>query len=69
MFERNHKPLWTEEEKRIVKENLELNVLELSKLLPDRSLSAIKNRVKREKIWEISSTYEKKILKSILYMI
>ena len=49
MFERNHKPLWTEEEKRIVKENLELNLLDLSKLLPDRSLSAIKNRVKREK--------------------
>ena len=49
MFERNHKPLWTEEEKRIVKENLELDVIELYKILPDRSLSAIKNRVKREK--------------------
>ena len=49
MFERNHKPEWTNEEKQIIKDNLDKSLTELALLLPNRSLSAIKNRIKREK--------------------
>lgn len=49
MFERNHKPEWTDAEKQIIKDNINLSYQELAQLLPERSLSAIKNRVKQIK--------------------
>ena len=47
--ERIHKPEWTEEEKKVLKENISLTYDELRFLLPNRSKSAIKNKVKQIK--------------------
>lgn len=49
-FIRNHKPEWSKEELEIVYRNYyRMSFKQIAKLLPDRSLSAVKNKVKKVK--------------------
>lgn len=49
-FIRNHKPLWTSSELEIVYKNYnKLTLRQIAELLPDRSFSAVKNKVKKVK--------------------
>jgi hypothetical protein len=50
MFERNHKPEWSSEELDILYKNYwKMNEYELAGLLPNRSLCAVKNKIKQLK--------------------
>ena len=49
-FIRNHKPEWTSQELEIVYKNYnKLNFRQIAELLPNRSFSAVKNKVKKVK--------------------
>jgi hypothetical protein len=49
-FIRNHKPEWTSQELEIVYKNYNrLNFRQIAELLPNRSFSAVKNKVKKVK--------------------
>lgn len=49
-FIRNHKPEWTSQELEVVYKNYNrLNFRQIAELLPNRSFSAVKNKVKKVK--------------------
>lgn len=49
-FVRNHQPKWTSDELEVVYKNYNrLNFRQIAELLPNRSFSAVKNKVKKVK--------------------